>query len=204
MEITNHIKNLLAEYEWTSPALRIKSKTILSADFALLILKHEKMPLVAEELSCSRTTINTHIKKHLPELYNQSGGEVYARVLNLIEHKKCYKCNQIKHWDDMRVRQGKADFICTDCSKVAQTTPSARKKRAANEAKRRASKLERTVAWSDTERIKQFYEDCPDGYHVDHIVPLQGERVSGLHTIDNLQYLLASKNMSKSNKFNVG
>lgn len=68
-------------------------------------------------------------------------------------------------------------------------------------AKYRAAKLQRTPAWSETEEIKRFYENCPSGHQVDHIVPLQGNLVSGLHVICNLQYLTSSENSSKQNKF---
>ena len=49
--------------------------------------------------------------------------------------------------------------------------------------------------------IKEFYDNCPKGMEVDHIIPLNGKLVSGLHTIGNLQYLTPNANRSKSNKF---
>ena len=71
----------------------------------------------------------------------------------------------------------------------------------AKDAKRRATKLQRTPKWANLKAIAAFYEACPPGYHVDHICPLQGKNVSGLHVIDNLQYLTAAENISKGNKF---
>jgi len=40
-------------------------------------------------------------------------------------------------------------------------------------------------------------------WHVDHIIPLQGENVSGLHTPFNLQVIPWSDNVRKSNTFEV-
>lgn len=68
-------------------------------------------------------------------------------------------------------------------------------------AKRRASTLQRTPKWADLVAIKEIYKDCPESYVVDHIIPLQGELVSGLHVPSNLQYLTGSDNSSKRNKF---
>ena len=73
----------------------------------------------------------------------------------------------------------------------------------ARSALRRASKLQRTPEWVNLEEIKKIYKKCPIGYHVDHIIPLQGELVSGLHIAENLQYLTAQDNLAKSNKFEV-
>ena len=77
-------------------------------------------------------------------------------------------------------------------------------------AKRRAAKLERTVSWSDSNAIKALYteaqrltEETGEQHHVDHIIPLQGELVSGLHVENNLQVLTAYDNLSKSNTFNI-
>lgn len=65
----------------------------------------------------------------------------------------------------------------------------------------RIEKLKRIPPWADKEALKEFYRNCPDGYHVDHIIPLRGKTVSGLHVLENLQYLPAKENMAKGNKF---
>lgn len=65
---------------------------------------------------------------------------------------------------------------------------------------RRKSIKERTPLWADLELIKQFYINCPDGHHVDHIVPLRGKTVCGFHSQHNLQYLTAAENQRKFNR----
>ncbi len=64
---------------------------------------------------------------------------------------------------------------------------------------RRAKKLHATVSWSDLATISSIYNNCPEGYVVDHIIPLQGKYICGLHVVNNLQYLTASENNKKSN-----
>ena len=77
----------------------------------------------------------------------------------------------------------------------------------AKDAKRRALKLQATTLWGQ-DGIKAFYKKAKElqemnpgtKYHVDHIVPLVGEDVCGLHNQFNLQILTASENWRKGNK----
>ena len=57
-----------------------------------------------------------------------------------------------------------------------------------------------TPPWADLEAIEAFYRNCPQGYHVDHIEPINGKDRCGLHILPNLQYLPAQDNLRKSNK----
>ena len=71
-------------------------------------------------------------------------------------------------------------------------------------AKYKAAKLQRIPVWMTKDELKMmrfFYIKCPEGFDVDHIVPLQGRNVSGLHVLSNLQYLTKEENGRKANKF---
>lgn len=66
--------------------------------------------------------------------------------------------------------------------------------------KYQAAKLQRVPAWADIKAIERFYEACPEGFEVDHFYPLQGKTVSGLHVLENLQYLEPIANKKKGNR----
>jgi len=77
---------------------------------------------------------------------------------------------------------------------------------------RHAKKLQATPKWLTKEdfiKIKAIYQECARlnkihgarSYHVDHIHPLRGESISGLHCPLNLQILTAEENHKKGNKF---
>lgn len=70
----------------------------------------------------------------------------------------------------------------------------------ARSSKRRALRLKATPKFANLEKIKEIYKNCPKGYEVDHIIPLQGKNVSGFHIETNLQYLPVRENRVKSNK----
>jgi hypothetical protein len=81
----------------------------------------------------------------------------------------------------------------------------------ANTALRHAAKMQRTPKWLTEEeklRIRCYYQlasmrnrESNQEWHVDHIVPLQGENVSGLHVPWNLQVLPALENIAKGNRY---
>lgn len=79
--------------------------------------------------------------------------------------------------------------------------------RTAQENARRALKLKASPAWANPAAIQGIYGAARTlqtifgtPYHVDHIVPLQGPTVCGLHVENNLQILPAADNIKKGNR----
>ena len=80
----------------------------------------------------------------------------------------------------------------------------------AKSARRRAAKLHRTPPWLTElhhQQIQIFYDAAADltkefgiPVEVDHVVPLQGKNVSGLHVPWNLQVITKRENLIKGNR----
>lgn len=64
-----------------------------------------------------------------------------------------------------------------------------------------ARKKQALPIWADLEEIKKIYAACPHGHQVDHVIPLRGRLVSGLHVAGNLQYLPGVENNEKGNRY---
>lgn len=85
------------------------------------------------------------------------------------------------------------------CSRACQKTTAEHKRslNAANQSKYRQKKYRKIHSSANSTLIKEFYKNKPNGYEVDHIIPLSK---GGLHHQDNLQYLLKKDNRKKGSK----
>lgn len=107
---------------------------------------------------------------------------------------------------DARYYDNHTEVVCKRVSEYAQRNTD---KVNTKQAKYKAQKLKATPKWADGEKIASIYQEAKlfvdsNGkvYHVDHIVPLQGKTVCGLHVEHNLQILPGKENCSKQNRFN--
>jgi hypothetical protein len=78
----------------------------------------------------------------------------------------------------------------------------------AKASQQRSEKTKRKASWANKQLIAAYYKEAKRleeltgiKFHVDHIIPLQGDLVSGLHVETNLQLLPAHENQAKHNSF---
>lgn len=116
----------------------------------------------------------------------------------ILKRTKLYYENNIEFYKKYNLKRyrRKREFLLKQCASYKKRN---KKAHTAHQAKRRASKLKATLPGYDKE-LRGIYDNCPKGCHVDHIIPLQGRNVKGLHVPWNLQYLPASENLKKGNK----
>lgn len=110
----------------------------------------------------------------------------YDYKLVKLDNKECEMCGI-----EFSPKRKDAKYCSSKCRKKLHKQTKGLRKRA--EMERRLN-----IPFSE---ISKFYDNCPEGYHVDHIIPLKNDSVSGLHVPWNFQYLSPSENIKKSNSF---
>jgi 5-methylcytosine-specific restriction endonuclease McrA len=146
------------------------------------ILEYDKRNLKFCNHSCSATYINSNkpdtIRKH--------------------PRKGCAVCSA------MTTNEKYCSTKCMGVGKIRYTNENDKshaRKMMQREAYARyaAKKKYQTPCDEDLTAIKIFYQNCPDGCEVDHIIPISK---GGSHALTNLQYLTISENRKKSAKLN--
>lgn len=182
------------------------------------LLVHKSSVAAIKSLGYSPQTFNRNTQKLFPNIKLNGGGETWSYyLLHKSDYKHCGSCDSIKLKAEFTRSIHTSDGLykkCRECNKIynadwyssnkeyhRQYLKDNRSSFNLNNAKRRAIEKSALPPWADLEKIKKFYLECPKGYHVDHIVPLQGKYVCGLHIDTNLQYLTIEENLAKGNRF---
>lgn len=152
-----------------------------------------------KELGISSVAISKMLKSLFPN--RKTGSKPCTYLFHTLGMKYCGFCNQVYFNDSFALNKSSNSGYNTYCKTCQLITTSITQPN--RQSKYKVAKLNRIVPWSDLSAIKIFYDNCPKDMHVDHIIPLQGINVSGLHVLCNLQYLTPEDNLRKSNTFNL-
>ena len=104
-------------------------------------------------------------------------------LLELNGLKSCSKCKLCFSFSNFYVEKGRRSGLANNCKGCDKTRESSRQPK-----------------WANIQAIALIYANTPKGCHVDHIIPLNGKNVCGLHVEDNLTYLPGKLNIAKGNK----
>jgi hypothetical protein len=130
--------------------------------------------------------------------------------------KHCYKCKETKETTEFykdKSKPGGLEGLCKVCCKVKRQAWSRNnpEKEYARWLRRQVAKAQRAVEWhkeltdlvveEGLDACKRLEKLTGVVWHLDHIVPLRGKTVSGLHVWNNFQLLPASVNIRKGNKW---
>ena len=174
----------------------------LSLEKLLEIISEESYSL-NRDYKISSDKSNKLIKLLIPN-NPLKGVKLCTNIAQAVGFKWCSHCREYKPIEQFTKNPSKSLGVNSACGKCQTLAVS--KTQPARQALYKANKLSQTpkwVDWKELQEISKFYKSCPVGYHVDHIIPLQGEKVSGLHCLSNLQYLAAEENIAKHNRYEI-
>lgn len=120
---------------------------------------------------------------------------------SLEKRRSTWRAHYHRHADQIAEKKQSLDYKEKFSRWFAAYYPANRWQYTARRAERRSLQRRATPSWSDLVAIRDIYASCPEGHHVDHIVPIAGRNVCGLHVPHNLQILPARENLIKSNHY---
>lgn len=146
------------------------------------------------------------IEKAFSEFYTQKNGKYGLRG-------RCKICSNLDNKKTSKIRTKKS-YLKHREKRLIQCKVYYRKNVARyiqHAFQRKQKEKTNTPLWANKQQINEIYFERDRlnmeagfvKYHVDHLIPLNGKFVSGLHVENNLQIILATENMSKKNKFEV-
>jgi hypothetical protein len=162
---------------------------------------------ITTKFNCSKATVTRVLKLTFPDRDTKKSLSIRNFLLEKENLKLCTKCTQVlelntnNFYNNLSNKTGFSD-ICKECSKLMRVSSYLKnpQKEIADNRNRQLENINRIPKWADLAAIDEFYRNRPQGYHVDHIIPLRGENVCGLHVLENLQYLPAAENLAKGNR----
>lgn len=100
------------------------------------------------------------------------------------------------------LQQNRESYVKCREERCARSRNYAKERPAENRERSNAARYmsTRVPAWADRKAIQEFYRNCPPGMVVDHVLPMKGKHVCGLHVLENLQYLTPLENSVKGMK----
>jgi len=148
----------------------------------------------AEYRRNNKESIALYRESYLPEYYEKTKEKRLARQKKYREENLEARRNYDKMYYNKKYKESKESFM-------------------ERSTRRRAAKLQAVPPWVDKkhrDRLASIYKACRNvskrtgkAHHVDHIIPLQGGNVCGLHVWWNLRIIPASMNLSKGNRLEL-
>lgn len=118
----------------------------------------------------------------------------------------CSECTKLanKAQDRAQIKENRSTFRANNAERLKLATAAWRAANpgASAEAFRARTAGPSVPPWSDRAACRAVYAACPEGFEVDHIVPLKGATVCGLHVPWNLRCIPMTVNREKRSKFN--
>lgn len=140
-----------------------------------------------------------YVKKH-PDTVNAKTKRHRDKNIDAVREKDRLSAAAFRLANKQLIAERKAKYAKQNRAQINAAT-----------AKRKAAKIQRTPLWltnDDFWMIEQAYDIASIRtkmlgfcWHVDHIIPLQGKKVSGLHVPTNLQVIPGTENCSKGNRY---